>query len=307
MTPAFCSLADADAVITVAMPDGAQLPVYRIDGARDGPVLLFGHANGMAAGSYEPWLRMLAAQARVFAFDARGHGGSTWPDGPVETVFAVDRIADDLVHLTRRVAAEAGVAQVAYVGHSLGAAAALRLLALGRAPDWRSFTAFEPPIFPPAGSAARAEAVEKQQRLVAGTLKRRAEWPSPDALAERLKGRGMFARFDRDMLEAHCRATLRPAQGGGFRLCCPPEIESFIFKSQSDADTWPRLAAVTRQVTLIGGDPAMPDNDWVSSALPELAAQMPNAHLVQVRGAGHLLISEQPRRCADLVGDSLRA
>ncbi len=246
-------------------------------------------------------------EAQVFAFDARGHGGSVWPEGPLETVFAADRIADDLAHVSRRVAAEPGVGPLSYVGHSLGASAALRLLALGRAPSWRSLVAFEPPIFPPPGAAAHAEAVEKQERLVTGTRKRRAEWASPAALAERLMGRGMFARFDRAMLDAHCRATLRPSHGGGFRLCCPPEIESFIFKSQSEADTWRRLPAVTRALTLVGGDPAMPDNDWVSSALPEMAALMPGARLVQVRGTGHLLIAEQPRRCAELVRDSLCA
>jgi pimeloyl-ACP methyl ester carboxylesterase len=306
MSPAFRSLASADAVIAAAMPDGAVLPVYRIDGATDGPVLLFGHANGMAAGSYEPWLRMLAAGARVFAFDARGHGGSTWPERPLAEVFAVDRIADDLAHVTNRVAAETGAA-VSYVGHSLGAAAALRLLVLGHAPPWRALVAFEPPIFPPPGSASRGEALEKQARLIAGTLKRRAEWPSPAAFAERLAGRGMFARFDRAMLEAHCRATLRPSEDGGFRLCCAPEIESFIFKSHAECDTWERLPSVAGALTLIGGDPAMPDNDWVSNALPEMAALMPKARLEQVRGAGHLLISEQPLRCAELVRECLGA
>ena len=304
MSPAFRSLVGADAVLVAEMPDGARLPVYRIDGMSDGPALLFGHANGMAAGSYEPWLRMLAEVARVYAFDARGHGGSVWPEGPLATVFAPDRIADDLVHVTRRVAAEAGA--VSYIGHSLGAGAALRLLVLGRAPDWRALVLFEPPVFPPPGSTSHAEAVAKQERLVAGTLKRRAEWASPEALAERLGGRGMFARFDPQMLMAHCRASLRPADGG-YCLCCPPEIESFIFKSQSEADTWQRLAAVTRALTLVGGDPAMPDNDWVSSALPEMALLMPQARLIQVHGAGHLLISEQPRHCAALVADSLHA
>jgi pimeloyl-ACP methyl ester carboxylesterase len=306
VTPAFRSLADADAVFMVEMPDGAALPVYRVGAAAAGPALLFGHANGLAAGSYGPWLRLLAERARVFAFDARGHGGSVWPADGIERVFAVERVADDLVRLSRRVADEARVAEIAYVGHSLGAAVALRLLALGQAPSWHSVVLFEPPIFPPPGALCHAEAVAKQERLIAGTLKRRASWPSPDALAERLRGRGMFARFDAAMLEAHCRATLRP-EGNGFRLACPPEIESFIFKSQAATDTWHRLGAVTREVTLVGGDAAIPDNDWVSSALPEMAQAMPRACRVQVEGAGHLLISEQPQLCARLVLETLGA
>ena len=72
------------------------------------PALLFGHANGLAAGSYEPWLRLLARRLWIFAFDARGHGGSRWPEGALEEVFADDRMAEDLLPLTRAVAARAG-------------------------------------------------------------------------------------------------------------------------------------------------------------------------------------------------------
>jgi pimeloyl-ACP methyl ester carboxylesterase len=301
MSQPFFSLAAADDIFTVAMPDGAVLPVYQLNGPAAAPALLFGHANGMAAGSYGPWLARLAARARVFAFDARGHGGSIWPAGAIEQVFAIDRMADDLLHVTGAVAARAGTSQIAYAGHSLGGAAALRLAAAGRAPRWSAAVIFEPPIFPPPSAPLYAEAVAKQRRLVAGTEKRREFWPSPEALAERLKGRGMFARFDPAMLDAHCRATLRPTAAGGYRLCCPPAIESFIFRSHGEADTWARLPAVTIAVELIGGDPAVPDNDWISSALPEMAAQMPQAHLTQMRGAGHLLISERPAPCADLV------
>ena len=103
----FHSLAAADDFFTVAMPDGALLPVYELAGPKSAPALLFGHANGLAAGSYEPWLRMLARRMRVFAFDARGHGGSRWPEGALEEVFGDDRMAEDLLPLTRAVAARA--------------------------------------------------------------------------------------------------------------------------------------------------------------------------------------------------------
>jgi pimeloyl-ACP methyl ester carboxylesterase len=301
----FRSLPEADAVFTVPMPDGAALPVYGLTGPPQAPVLLFGHANGMAAGSYGPWLRRLAERAQIFAFDARGHGGATWPAGPLETVFAIDRMADDLAQLTRAVAARAGVARIAYAGHSLGGIAALRLLACAGDPGWSAVVIFEPPVFPPPGTSAHDEAVPKQIRLVVGTLKRRVNWPDPQALAERLRGRGMFARFDAAMLAAHCRATLRPAPEGGYTLCCPPEIESFIFRSHWEADTWARLSAIARPVELVGGDPGVPDNDWVSSALPEIAAALPQARLTQVKGAGHLLIAEEPELCARLVWERM--
>jgi pimeloyl-ACP methyl ester carboxylesterase len=117
----------------------------------------------------------------------------------------------------------------------------------------------------------------------------------------------MFARFDPAMLEAHCRATLMPAPEGGYRLCCPPPVESVIFESHWQADSWARLGAIAIAVDLVGGDAEVPDNDWVSAALPEMATQIAGARLIQVKGAGHLLISEQPELCAQLVGDRIAA
>ena len=71
--PAFSSFPSADEQFTVATADGARLPVYGLRGPKGAPALLFGHANGLAAGSYAPWLARLARSAQVFAFDARGH------------------------------------------------------------------------------------------------------------------------------------------------------------------------------------------------------------------------------------------
>src|SRR5581483_8299466 len=76
--PRFLSL-EADEVASVTASDGAVLPLYSLAGPGDAP-----------------WLRMLSTTMRVFAYDARGHGGATWPAGPLEAVFHVDRFADEL-------------------------------------------------------------------------------------------------------------------------------------------------------------------------------------------------------------------
>jgi 3-oxoadipate enol-lactonase len=289
----------------VATSDGAALPIYRFGGPADAPVLLFGHANGLAAHCYAPWLALLAARLRVFAFDARGHGRSIVPEGPVDIMFSIDRLAEDIVPVTQAVAAIVGVDAVAWCGHSLGAASALRLAALGRAPAWSALIAFEPPILPPPSAAIRDKARDMQDRLIAGTLKRRTHWASPEALAQRLKGTGLYARYRDDMLAAHCRAVLKPAPGGGFDLRCSPGIESQIFRGHGEADTWQRLGAIGIPVDLVGGDPATPENDWVSSVIPDMAAAIPHARLNTLPGSGHLLIAEDPEWCARLVFDRL--
>ena len=66
MTSAFLSFPDADTVFTVATPDGATLPVYELAAKRPcGKALLLGHANGLAVGSYGPWLKDLARDLRI--------------------------------------------------------------------------------------------------------------------------------------------------------------------------------------------------------------------------------------------------
>lgn len=303
--PLFRSVSEADAVFDVGTDDGASLPVYRLNGPERAGSLLFGHANGMAAGSYGPWLKLLARGVSVFAFDARGHGGSHWPEGPLEDVFSVDRMAGDLAIVARAVQSQIGGGPLAYAGHSLGGASALRLAAKGGAGLFRALVIFEPPVCPPPGARSYAEAIEKQTRLVTGTLKRRVHWPSIEAFRERLEGRGLYRRFDPAMLAAHCRATLRPAPVG-YDLCCPPAVESWIYKSHAEADTWSLLPRIGAPVDLIGGDPDVPDNDWVSSALAEMAAVIPNVRFTRVPGAGHQLIAEKPELCAEMLLERIR-
>ena len=300
----FLSLPEV-ANFAVAVPDGAVLPVYAIGGPTDAPAVLVGHANGLAAGSYGPWLRALAADVEVFAYDARGHGGASWPDGPLEQVFHVDRFADELAAVAAAVAARLGGRRLYFAGHSLGAASALRLAARGGALPWAAALLFEPPVFPDPHSPHFAEAAAKQTPLVERSARRRADWPSPEAFAALLGARGAFQRFRPDLLAAHCHATLRPLPQGGYTLACPPAVESMIFRNHRIADTWQRLPTIQAPLHFVGGDPDLPERGWVSAVLPEMAARISGARLTQLDGASHMMIPEQPERCRQLVLDGI--
>lgn len=285
--------------------DGAALPVDHWTGPAGAPVLLFAHANGLAAGSYGPWLAALAADLAVFAFDARGHGRSTWPAGALETVFHVDRFADDLALVAASVRSRSGGRALHLAAHSLGAAAALRLAARGGALPWETSLLFEPPIFPGADSPHHAEAAPKQLELIERSAQRRAHWESPEALQRRLSERGMFRRFRTDLLAAHCRASLLPLPEGGFRLACPPAVEAAIFRNHRAADTWRRLSAVAAPIHLVGSDPHPADRGWVSVVLPEIAARLPEARLTTLAGTSHMMIFEAPETCRGLILDAI--
>jgi pimeloyl-ACP methyl ester carboxylesterase len=301
MSRGFHSLQNPVDCFEVEASDGARLPVYEAGGAARAPALLVGHANGLAAGSYGPWLRSLARDFRVFAFDARGHGGSTWPEGPLETVFSVDRLAEDLAEIVAVLRARLGDLPLHYAGHSLAAAAAVRLAARGIDLPLDRITLFEPPIFPPKDAPNYPEAAEQQEKLIRGATRRQARWESPEALFEYLHTRGVFRSFVPEMLKAHCRATLRPEGKGSCVLCCPPAVESTIFVVHRDADTWRRLPRIRQPIHLVSGDARAADRDWVSGAMAGIAARIPGADRVELPSTGHMMIFQKPDACRDLL------
>ncbi len=301
MSLRFHSLRDAVDCFEVEASDGARLPVYEAGGGRDATALLVGHANGLAAGSYGPWLRQLARHFRVFAFDARGHGGSSWPEGPLETVFAIDRLADDLAEVIAALHARLAGAPLRYAGHSLAAAAAVRLAVRGRELPFERVTLFEPPIFPPEDAPSYAEAIEQQERLIRGAARRQARWESPEALRAYLSTRGVFRTFVPEMLAAHCKATLKPDPAGGCVLCCPPAVESTIFAVHRDADTWHRLPQIRQRLHFVSGDAGAVDRDWVSGAMAGIVARIPSADMIELPGTGHMMIFQQPDACQELL------
>lgn len=197
--------------------------------------------------------------------------------------------------------ARLGGAPLHLCGHSLAAAAALRWLARGGTPPWARAILFEPPVFPPPGTPRHAASLPEQNTLIQRSAARRERWASPEALAAALQGRGVFARFRPEMMAAHCRATLRPSADGDFRLACPPAVESMVFKSHREADTWQHLGAIRAPILLVSADPSPADAGWISKALPEMTAQIPDARLQVFAGTGHLMIFEEPERCRAVV------
>ncbi len=290
------------ALLKVGAADGATLALYRLTNSADGPPLLCGHATGMAAGSYLPWLRMLGARARVYAFDSRGHGAS---EGDAASV-TIDMLARDLQAVAEAVCRDAAASSLFYAAHSISGVAALHLgAALGIAP-WRDLILFEPPVMVgeahPRHAFARADTLARAER----TERRRPSWPSREEYRERLRRGGVFARFRPDMLDAHVAATLKPDGAGGFRLACDPAAEGAYFRSVRSTAVWDRLPQFPMPARFVGGDPDLPDPGaeqarWVTAAAPDIAARVPGARFAMLADCDHMMICERPEACRDLV------
>jgi pimeloyl-ACP methyl ester carboxylesterase len=300
--------ADKAELLPVEGDGGLTLNLYRLPAARaDLPVVIFGHACGFAAGAYLPLFERLNGVAEIFAFDARGHGGS---DAPVAdlSIYAPDYFARDLARLGAAVAAHAPARAIYYVGHSLGAATLLRLGSawpeLFATVPWRGFLLFEPPIFPSVDIAEHDEAAAKDRHLIARTQRRRPLWPSPEALAEAVTGRGLFRQVSQEFLLAYARATLRPSHDA-YRLACPPEVEAHTFAAFGTDATFRLLTKFPRQLPLhlVAGDPdGGTDRNWTTAVAPHIVERLglginPDAarRFTQLRGHGHLMVQESPQ------------
>ena len=288
----------------VAADDGLELSLYRLGAGRHGaPALLWGHANGFPAGGYAPLLRLLARDFRVYAYDARGHGGSGLPDDMPN----FDRYAADLDLVCRAVQAEAGGAPLYYASHSFCGVAGLRLAGVfGREP-WAAFTAFEPPVSPPLDHPGRPVSVRESRRLSAMALRRRPRWASPEAFRLALAERDAYRGFDPDALAGHCQGSLHPTESGDWRLACPGPLEAHNYEAALDPSTYEGLARIARPVTfaasLDGGASGNPS--WAATVQADCARRTPNGRLAEFSGAGHLVPFEDPPRCAALVREML--
>jgi 3-oxoadipate enol-lactonase/4-carboxymuconolactone decarboxylase len=85
---------------------------YRLEGARDRPVLVLSHSLGLDHSMWDPQVPDLAARFRVLRYDIRGHGATDAPAGD----YTIDQLGRDALALFDRL----GLDRVAWCGLSLG-------------------------------------------------------------------------------------------------------------------------------------------------------------------------------------------
>jgi 2-succinyl-6-hydroxy-2,4-cyclohexadiene-1-carboxylate synthase len=245
----------------------------------------------------------LGGRLRAIVPDLPGHGGTGWeadepvpgapstgagrrPGGPDPRPRAsVERTADDLVVLLRRLGAE----RAHVVGYSLGARIALRL-AISH-PDAVDRLVLEAPsagIADPAARAARAAAdAELARHAVGGGVEDfAARWEAQPVLAG----------------EAALPAAARARQAAIRRGHDPLGLAaSLVYAGQGAMEPLhDRLGEVRAPTLLIVGA-----DDAARPRAEEVAAGIPGARLAIVAGAGHAPHLERPDRFHALVLDFL--
>lgn len=276
--------------------DGVRLTLHHRGGPAGAPPLLWGHANGFATACYAPLLDLLARDFDVWAWDARGQGLSAMPAGaPLD----LGAIAGDAALALRAVQAATGV--LPHVAtHSFSGVAMLH----GHATldlDWRSATLFEPPLVLP---EQVIEEIDRHHARVAGTLRRRAEWESPAALADRLAATPGFALMPPDALGVLAAGILAPRPGGGFTLRCAPATEAAIYGTVWDASVFQGLRPMARPMRFVASDGTPPPPPSPARRAQRGAAAACAAPFSELAGCSHLLALERPEACAALIRET---
>ena len=159
----------------------------------DAPPLVLLHATGFLARLWQPIAVQLSARFHVYALDARGHGDSDKP-APAGG-YGWEGLAADL----RGFLDALGLVGVPIVGHSSGAAGAIRLAA--RRPEYvAAAVLIEPTVFPPMPVEGSDE---RKEQLASGAAKRRMVWDSREEFIEGYRLRRTFAGWHEDVLRLY--------------------------------------------------------------------------------------------------------
>ncbi|MDP6343546.1 MAG: alpha/beta fold hydrolase [Alphaproteobacteria bacterium] len=290
----------------IAAAGGVTVVGYRLRGASPAaPALLWGHANGFSAGCYRPLLDRLSQHFQVFAFDARGHGAADKPRGDLAADYTMRRFAEDLASVADWARQCIGPAPALhYASHSLGGNAVLMLEGeLGLSP-FASLTLFEPPAYPPPGHEEREAGLTVAAAFPRWADRRRQRFPDREALRAEAEGIVTYRRFAPEMMAAYLEAALEPAEGGGFVLRCPGDIEAAVYRNCPNGGAFQAAAGVATRTRIYVSDPAAVDGHlWTPVTMRDIAASMAHGECRTMPGCLHLMAQEDPAACAAAIVD----
>lgn len=275
--------------------DGGRLAAHR-QGPDDAPRILFAHANGFNARTYDRVLAPLAARFQVVALDMRGCGLS---DAPADAarLRGWETFADDLA----AVAEQMSDRPLLLAGHSFGATSSVLMLA--RRPELAlGVIAIEPVLLPPAVLAAGflpfAGAMRRYNPMVQAALRRRATFPSREAAIENYRQKPVFAAWGEGVLEDYVAGgTVETADG--VKLACAPEWEAAVFGSHRHR-AWRAVRKLADRLDVLKA------RRGSTVTRPALVASAGAAVTVADEG-GHLLPMEKPAVASQWLLERARA
>ncbi|MEL6364163.1 MAG: alpha/beta hydrolase [Pseudomonadota bacterium] len=252
---------------------------------RDGaPRILFSHANGFNARTYDRVLAPLAERYEIVALDLRGCGLSTAQGEPATlrdwTLFAADIGA---------VAAALSDRPLIIAGHSYGATSSI-LFAAGADAE-HPVVAVEPVLMPPLvyglSRTPYARVLRNRNPLYRAAMKRRPRFDSREAVRASYASKPLFASWAEGVLDDYLADGLIEEEGG-VRLACDPRWEAAIFAAHGHRP-WRAVRRLGPRLRILAGGRG-------STVMSREGVARAGAHLETTEEGGHLLPMEAPQR-----------
>jgi pimeloyl-ACP methyl ester carboxylesterase len=268
-----------------------------------GPTLFFVHATGFHARVWDQIIARLPRHHSI-ALDQRGHGRSE-----DKAISHWRTVGEDQVALIESL----DLQDIVGIGHSMGAHAMIEAAATCQQ-RFRRLVLIDPTVMAPGDYIREEDAPRAGEARMHPAAKRRNRFDSVEAMMERLQNRSSFHLFDPQMFRDYCEYALRPAaDGDGFELSCPPEVEASVYMTgRTNGGIYDSVHALEIPVLVLRAMP--PTDDMVgpqifsaSPTWPGLAAEFRDAREIYYPDKSHFLPMEIPDEVAGLIRTEIEA
>lgn len=280
---------------------GVELAYFEWGDPDAGPTVLLVHATGFHARCWDGVVRALGDDVpHLLALDLRGHGRSSKAGPHHWRQFGLDVAA---------FAAALDLDGIVGVGHSMGGHC-VTWAAAAHVQRFRQLLLVDPVIMAPGAYRQPPSFASADSHPVA---RRRNHWESPDAMYRRFENRHPFSLWDRAVLDDYCRYGLLPAaDGDGFALACPPQVEASIYMGSTGRDIGDVVATLPHPVTVLRARPREAAEEGKldfsrSPTWPGLAAAFPNGRDVYLPALSHFIPMQRPALVAAHIRELLEA
>jgi len=260
---------------------------WHVQVAGQGPVMLLLHGTAAATHSWRDVIPLLAPHATVVAPDLPGHGFTGMPGDIGLSLPGMARLVAALVEAL-------GVRPVVAVGHSAGAAVALRMALDGRIAP-RAVVSLNGALTPL--GEEHAAFFTRAARMLVGLpfVPKLFAWRAANReVAERLL-RDTGSRIDARGVDLYARLFRRAGHlSGALRMMANWDLVPLL-------RDLPRLDAAL--LLAVGGN----DRTIAPSKARRIAALVPGARIETLPGLGHLMHEERPDLVASLLLRALQA
>lgn len=253
--------------------------------------VLWLHATGFNAVTYESILEPLGGQMHAAALDMRGHGRSKLPAHPGR-LKSWNKFRDDVIQVLEKAAPDGAVLG----GHSMGATVAL--LVAGKRPDLVRGLVLVDPVLLKRG-ALQAYNIPllnmfiRKNAMSKAALKRRRDFASPGEAAESLRGRGAFKTWRVPFLDDYVVDGVLRQDNGRYSLSCTPEWEAAVFSAHRYRP-WKALRKLRKKRIPIVALQADKESTSGADLDQRMHAIRPDAAITKVPGTTHFIPMERP-------------